>query len=153
MKAALLLSSFILFSCAHQPKKSLQSYILQDGSAQHQKIRVKDKTEARRIIHNKYNYLKILFEQSVDPYYGQPKWSASCLAENNIGSVVENDVVIFNLSSLVLKDGKEGFCSSEKNSERKNILYVFCTGDDSVNEYRWNSKIVINPENVDFCKK
>ncbi len=67
--------------------------------------------EARNHIKNRFNYLHLLFEQSLDPYYGTPKWDAPCLAQNSIGPLLEKDGSIWFVSHMLTNEnGDVGFC-------------------------------------------
>lgn len=143
----------ILASCAHYPKATLLSVITKDPEASIQTFPVKTRSDAKRIIQNRHNYLRILFEQSVDPYYGKPKWSEECLKANRIGSIKEDKHSVILWSELVIKDNKEGYCPGEKDSKTANVLLVFCEGDDKVQEFKFSSNLNFNPHGTLICPK
>lgn len=97
---------------------------------------VQDRQEAVKFIQSRYNFLKLLFEQSRDPYYGKFKWSQKCLEENVIGPVIDTGSSVTMNSSLYLDSKLEsGFCP-ESAVLRYNVILTWCENSLVVNEYK-----------------
>lgn len=146
-----LLILILLSSCASKPKTSLLGLLAKDPQASMQSHPAKSRMDAKRIIQNRQNYLRILFEQSVDPYYGKPKWSDECLSANRIGSIEEAKESIVLWSQLILKDQKEGFCPGDKEAKASHVLMVYCEGSGTVQEYKFSAEIQFNLKEIQFC--
>lgn len=93
-------------------------------------IPVQSPEEARMVIENDVRFLKRLFTQSRDPYYGRPKWSESCLADNRIGELVIEEGGFLQAASEIFIDynANPGVCKGFKVIKR----LVYCPGDKSV---------------------
>lgn len=62
-------------------------------------------------LQNRFNYLRMLFEQSTDPYFGNKRWAESCLKENHWSEVKKTDKGMFLVAHLFLNSNKEaGYC-------------------------------------------
>lgn len=153
MKLAFVVGALILQSCSHTPKKSLLKLISKDPEASFKTYPANSPIEARRIIQNKFNFLRMLFEQSYDPYYGKPKWAENCLKANTIGSIIESEESIYLHSKLILKDNKEGFCPEDKDTVESNVLMVFCKNSSAVQEYRFSQRVKFDPGSISLCTK
>ncbi|MES2527251.1 MAG: hypothetical protein V4598_09190 [Bdellovibrionota bacterium] len=116
-----ILSLLFLFSCAHKV------------STLPTEAKVTTRTfpsakEARNNVRNKWNYIHFLFEQSHDPYYGTPKWPATCLAKNVQGKLTENQGNIFFISHFLLNEKDEvGHCQGKATE----VIFLHCQ--DSLN--------------------
>ncbi len=116
-----ILSLLILFSCAHKVVK-----LPADA-----KITAKpfsSAKEAKNNVKNKWNYFHFLFEQSHDPYYGTPKWTADCLAKNVQGKLIEHQGNTFFISQFLLNEKEEvGHCQGKATE----VIFLHCQ--DSLN--------------------
>ena len=96
------------------------------------KIAVESRDQAKKVLGNHQRYLKLLFEQSRDPYYGKFKWSEDCLKKNVIGTIVETKTSLLVQSELLLDSTrKPGVCVGKRYS----YGMIFCDGADHVNEF------------------
>ncbi|MFL5783514.1 MAG: hypothetical protein ACJ76H_02820 [Bacteriovoracaceae bacterium] len=94
--------------------------------------------EAKNFIVNKANYLKLLFEQSHDPYYGTPRWTPECLDKNRVGKVEEKYGNTFLRNQLFLNNEYEpGFCQGSYSDviwiqckDEKRVTEIICRADD-----------------------
>ncbi len=77
-------------------------------------------------IQNQNNFIKMLFEQSKDPYYGVPKWTEQCLKENKIGKINKSANAIWAVSELYLKNGAPGHCSNSSASKKFTVIFLYC---------------------------
>lgn len=115
------------------PKKNVKNE-LSKHSVQTQIFPVSNKKEARFTLQNRLNFIKAIFEQSVDPYYGTKRWREECFQENVVGDIIEIRNGFYAKSKLTLDSNfNPGFCIAQNsNSEQLNsftqILY-FCEGD------------------------
>lgn len=116
---------FLLFSCATARKTSFP---------ENAEIKVREFSspkEAQNFIRNKSNYLKLLFEQSFDPYYGTPKWPLDCLAKNKISGVEEAQGNVFFSSELIQNpSGEAGFCEGNL----RDVIFLQCKDEPRVYE-------------------
>ncbi len=82
-------------------------------------IPVSSPEQGKMVIENQVRFLKLLFTQSRDPYYGRPKWSEKCLAENRVGELTDKQGVLESVSELYLdRDSNPGVCSGTKYTRR-----------------------------------
>ncbi len=89
--------------------------------------------EARNFVKNRFNYLKLLFEQSHDPYYNTPKWEADCLTHNQIGKIQEKEGSSWFISDLIVnQNGDVGFCSGTQTE----ITILHCPEEKKIYEIR-----------------
>ena len=114
---------FLLSACASSGSVSFDP--IPNGTKYELKHQdVSSDKEAIGILTNKRNFLLSLFEQSVDPYYGTPRWQESCLKENVIGEIQKTDKGIFFASRLTLNAEKNpGFCFSSMRMHEKFAQY------------------------------
>ena len=98
-------------------------------------IPVASDDEAVKVIDNKVRWLGFLFEQSRDPYYGTEKWSAECLAANQIGARRKIKGGALSLSRVVLDANRRpGLCPGASKSGAGVLLYLHCASDPMVRE-------------------
>jgi hypothetical protein len=94
IKSLYFLGLLILSSCTTRiPLGAMRDALIR-------KYPVNDRTEALALIQSRYNYLKLLFEQSREPYYGENKWTEECLKENVVGPIEDNNSSISMNSGL-----------------------------------------------------
>lgn len=97
----------------------------------YKKIPVESKEQASLVINNHLSFLREIFTQSHDPYYGNAKWTEECLFQNKIGQIQEEASSLRAESFLFVDHNNEvGQCSGE----HKYLLYVYCDGDSYVRE-------------------
>jgi hypothetical protein len=120
--------AFLMFSgCAGKGKGRSVQDILKLEQGQVRKIPVASRDEARKIMGNHLNFLKLLFEQSHDPYYGKPRWSVECLQINQVGEIIESSTSLQSLSTLLLgPNGHAGHCSENDAVKKSHLIYVWC---------------------------
>lgn len=111
------------------------------------------KEEANRILQNRYNYLRLMFEQSRDPYYGHPKWSDLCLAQNKIGNVVNTDKGLSSVSELFV-DGKgnPGFCPENILAIKSYEVAFYCENEKVLYQVTINMQDAPDLNRVSLCK-
>jgi hypothetical protein len=135
----LLLPLLILVSCSTTSKTSWKT-LKNEAKYQEKLIPVTSKDEARKVINNKVNFIKMLFEQSKDPYFGTPRWTEQCMSINKIGSVTEFPNGIQAISVLILDHtGEPGFCNDKPNQAQSSLIYLFCDGMKNVLEIKYPS--------------
>ena len=122
---------FLLSACAVTKTNKLTAFPL---DAQVRTIDVSSAEQAKKVIDNHVRFLKLLFEQSRDPYYGTLKWSEECLKQNVIGERVDFNGSMASSSVLFLdENGKPGHCSGS----RLMVVYVYCAGSKIMSEIRY----------------
>jgi hypothetical protein len=103
---------------------------------------VSDRTKALHYIENQINFLHFTFEQSVDPYYGTPKWTEACLKANKIGALKETKQSIEVKSTLYVNQlGEVGHCPENPKAFEYFVAIYYCQGSDKVIEVRVPLKI------------
>lgn len=128
-----LLLFLLLTSCSTAKKGPLVEKALNSEGAILKKVPLNSEEAAKRYIHNQRNFLKLLFEQSRDPYYGTPKWSEECLKENKIGDIDEDREKILLVSELYFnKEGNPGLCPGSPSAKKGSHIILYCKGDNLV---------------------
>lgn len=108
---------FLLFSCATAKLPTTAKVTEKNFSTAE---------EARHFVKNRLTYLRLLFEQSFDPYYNTPKWDPACLVANQIGKLQEKNGSLWFVSRLFLNEnGDVGFCSGKMTE----ITLLHCPGE------------------------
>jgi len=97
------------------------------------KIPAKDAAQARLVIANRHQYLKDFFTQSIDPYFGTPRWTEECLQRNRIGKVEAHGNQISLTSSLTF-DSRFNFGSCGQSARPGLQIYIYCENAASVIE-------------------
>jgi hypothetical protein len=124
----------------------------QNVGYQEKSIPVSTRDEARKVINNKINFIKMIFEQSTDPYFGTPRWSEYCLKLNSIGTPIETTNGIQVFSTLVLNSvGEPGYCSDAETQTRSHVVYIYCEGSKRVLEITYPFGPVTTPLHGDMC--
>lgn len=97
------------------------------------RIPVDSSEQAKKVIENHVRYLRMLFEQSRDPYYGTPKWSDECLKANVVGERLDVGSSFSSSSTLILDSkGAPGHCKGESHA----VIMLFCSGAKEVQEIK-----------------
>lgn len=113
------------------------------------KIDVANEDEAKKVLQGRHNYLKLLFEQSRDPYYGHPKWTETCLQGNKIGPVTN----MTSLSELYVDNkGNPGFCPENPFALRAFEVDFYCAGEQSVYQITIPQNAPFDLNKVSLCK-
>jgi hypothetical protein len=116
-------------------------------------IPVTSRDEARKVINNKVNFIKMLFEQSKDPYFGTPRWSDYCLDINQIGTVTESPKGIQAISVLILNHaGDPGYCNDRPDQARSRLIYLYCDGMENVMEIKQPHQEEFKLTTDDLCE-
>lgn len=127
---------FLLISCASDQRsvllfKEIPGVVIKE-------IPLDNPTEAKKVINNHINFLKHLFTQSTDPYFGIPKWSKECLVENQIGEISEIDRSLQSTSTLYMDSNlAPGLCSSTVNAMKSHLIYLHCENEKVVYEVKY----------------
>ena len=141
----------LLFACSTS-KSNLKTF-KNEANYQEKLIPVSSKEEARKVINNKVNFLKMLFEQSKDPYFGTPRWSDHCLSINKVGSVTESQKGIQAISVLILDHtGEPGFCNDKRNEAQSRLIYLYCDGMNNVLEIKYTYQKEFQSASDDLCE-
>jgi hypothetical protein len=112
---------FLMVACSTKSTHVTLAYLV---NAKIKLIDVSSPEQGNSVIDNHLRFLKLLFEQSRDPYYGKYKWTKECLAENVIGRREEFDGHMVATSVLFLdENGKPGHCSGTKYT----VSLVYCS--------------------------
>jgi hypothetical protein len=129
----------VLFvSCASNSLKSELGSLSKRPDYHQKLIPVSSRDEAFKVIGNKTNFIKMIFEQTVDPYFGTPRWSEYCLGINQIGNVIESNNGIQSTSLLYLnKEGEPGFCNDRPELLHSYVIFLYCEGMKDVLEMRF----------------
>jgi hypothetical protein len=147
-----LLILLVLTSCASSKKDQLKSYKTLPGYTE-KMIPVASKDEARKVISNRTNFLKMIFEQTKDPYFGTLRWSEYCLSLNKIGLVTESPKGIQSISQLILnQNGEPGFCRDHVDHVPSRLILVYCEGMSAVIEIKLDNVIENNISSADLCE-
>jgi len=102
-------------------------------SAAVRRIPVDSKDQAKKVIENHVRYLRLLFEQSRDPYYGTPKWSDECLKANEIGESAAAGAALLSVSNLILDSKSQpGHCKGVSHT----VVMLYCDGQKEVQEIK-----------------
>lgn len=113
------------------------------------KIPAQNEDEAKKVMLGRYNYLKLMFEQSRDPYYGHPKWTDTCLQSNKIGTVSDMTSV-----SELYVDGKgnPGFCPENPLALKAYEVFFYCEKEFSVFHVTIPQNESFDVKKVSLCK-
>jgi hypothetical protein len=111
-------------------------------------IPVDSSEQAKKIIENHVRYLRMLFEQSRDPYYGTPKWSEECLKANVVGERMNAGSSFSSASTLILDSkGTPGHCKGESHR----VIMLFCSGAKEVQEIKIPHPLPAGFTEKSFC--
>jgi hypothetical protein len=148
----LLLPLLILVSCSSSSKTNWKT-LKNEANYREKLIPVSSREEARKVINNKVNFIKMIFEQSKDPYFGTPRWSDQCMSINKIGTVTDSPNGIQAISFLILDhSGEPGFCNDRSNQARHSLIYLYCDGMKNVLEIKYPSLKEFEPASDDLCE-
>jgi hypothetical protein len=146
-----LLPLLLLVSCSSS--KTNWNNLKNEANYRAKLIPVNSRDEARKVINNKVNFIKMLFEQSKDPYFGTPRWSNYCLEINKIGTVTESTKGIQAISVLVLNQtGDPGYCNDRPDQARSRLIYLYCDGMDNVMEIKQSYSKEVKLTTDDLCE-
>lgn len=115
---------------------------------------VSSKLEARKILETRQRYLSLLFENNEMPVYVEKKWTQSCVEENKIGKIEENQGSVILISELYLDSAlKEGFCSDKFYVRKYYVAYVYCEDQGKVLDIRfpYTEKLKLDKRNLCYC--
>ncbi len=100
------------------------------------------------MIRRRQRYLEILYEQSIEPYYGTPKWPEACLRETQIGKIVNGLAV-----SMLYLDakGNPGGCPGTEGSRKIFMVMVYCPEKKSVRELQFDYNLDLVFELAALC--
>ncbi len=117
----------LIVSCAHRPTGT--ETLAHTPPVKVKFVKVDNLERARVVMNNKLAYIRSIFEQSHDPYYGAEQWTEKCIKENVIGEIRETSQGLFANSKLYLNDQLEnGFCSNDPNAKPYHRVYYYCLG-------------------------
>lgn len=142
-----------LVSCASTPKTSLLDLAKNTQYSVVKKTEVLSAEEANKVLQSRFNYLTLLFEQSRDPYYGQPKWTETCLQGNKIGAISKEDSNLISVSELYV-DGKgnPGFCPENPFALKAYEVYFYCEKEHQVYQITLPIEQSIDLKKVSLCR-
>ena len=148
---------FVLLSCGHVNRLTLKELSnITPYSISTEKV--ENLLKLIKQLETEYKYLKALFEQSYDPYYGTPKWSNECLSENIIEPIQRTQKGIFLITTLYYNwENKPGFCSSAsfngKNQNYIQTIKFYCYDEAVLNILKIDATIKLNknPTWTDLC--
>jgi len=109
----------LAFGCASQKTDTKKYFISTKDFASPE--------EASAYLTNQRRFFLLTFEQSHDPYYGTPRWSAQCLKENAIGEIRHSHGHEIFASHLYYR-GSVGHCSSDPMASLIWLVLVKCAG-------------------------
>jgi len=113
------------------------------------KIPAQNEDEAKKVMIGRHNYLRLMFEQSRDPYYGHPKWTDTCLQSNKIGTVSDMSLV----SELYVDgNGNPGFCPENPMALKAYEIFFYCKKESSVYQVTIPQKESLDLKKVSLCK-
>ena len=93
--------------------------------------------EAGHQIQNHINFLNLLYEQSVDPYYNTPKWTPECLAATKIGKMEQFAPNLQSVSELYLDEaGAVGQCPQNRYAIKSKLIYLYCENEKQLYEIK-----------------
>ena len=131
---------FILVSCSAVPTLPRNRTI--------RKIPVDSRDQAVKVVDNHVRFLKMLFQQSRDPYYGKLKWPEECLKANQVGERIEVGEVLVSNSLLLLDSrGVPGNCDGSKHT----VIMLYCPGAKDVQDIRFPSPVLPRFRSEDYC--
>ncbi len=131
MRASRLFFFTVLFvGCAISAKKSALPRVVSEKT-----FEAASETSGTELLRRKQRYLEILYEQSIEPYYGTPKWAESCLKETQIGKVSRGMAI----STLYL-DAKAnpGGCPGVDGNKKVILVFAHCLEKKVVRELRFD---------------
>lgn len=149
IKSVALITLLTLSACSSLKKTSIFEIADKTKYSVVKKTAVQNEDEAKKILQGRFNYLKLMFEQSRDPYYGHPKWTDTCLQANKIGPVLN----MTSLSELYV-DGKgnPGFCPENPFALKAYELSFYCPGEHSVYQITIPQNEPLDQKSVSLCK-
>jgi hypothetical protein len=99
------------------------------------KTQVENDLEGSRMVHNKQQFIKKLYQQSTDPYYGTKRFDESCLRENEIFNISsQQDSVLFSADLTASDDYEIANCRTPNEIYKVKLIYGFCKSSSFVNE-------------------
>lgn len=153
MNSFILLIIPLLITGCSSKKAKLSELASIDEKFVVKEIPVEDEKEALARINNRLNYLKLLFEQSLDPYHETPKWEAHCYEDNRPGKAERNGEIIYSVSRLYFDSRKyEGFCSDKFYASPGYSIDVYCPDKKILRQYKFLSAKKISVETLDLCR-
>jgi len=144
---------FVLIGCGMIPPRTLLSKVRE---AKHHKINdkpISSEAEAKTYMQNQLNYLKLLYQQSRDPYYGEPKWTEYCLKNTKIGEIKINKHYFISVSDLYMNaDGEFGYCPGNRVAERGYFILLYCMNKKNViSDIRLQYDPNLDLKKLDLC--
>ena len=111
-------------------------------------IDVSSAEQAKKVIDNHVRFLKLLFEQSRDPYYGKLKWSEECLKANQVGERIEvGDSMVSNSTLLLDSRGGPGNCGGTSHA----VIMLYCPGAKEVHEIKFAGPVSSGLGPEEYC--
>lgn len=142
----------ILVSCASTPKTSVFDLAKNSQYSVIKKTEAISVEEANKVLQSRFNYLTLLFEQSRDPYYGQPKWTETCLKGNKIGAISkEGSDLIFVSELYVDGKGNPGFCPENPFALKAYEVYFYCEKEHQVYQITLPTEQTFDLKKVSLC--
>jgi hypothetical protein len=142
----------VLIACQLPPKRDKLKELRQLQGVSIKAIPVESAEEAKNIMNNKISFLKLLFQQSTDPYFGIPKWTSQCLEANKIGEIISTSKGISSRSRLVLLDGNTGFCPGQPGSSYHEVIQFHCLSTKEVTEISYSISWSFPDKEIDPCE-
>ncbi len=144
---------FMTFGCSLIRQQSFLDQVRSRQYFTQNEITVSSREEARKIIHTRHNYLKLLFEQTYDPHHGVPKWSPECLKANKIGNIIETEDEIKVVSEFYLDPKNiEGHCPGRRYTWKASVIYLYCPDKNKVYDLRFKFDPELNLSEKNLCK-
>ncbi len=149
IKSVALITLLTLSACSSLKKTSIFEIAEKTKYSVVKKTAVQNEDEARKVLQGRYNFLKLMFEQSRDPYYGHPKWTDFCLQANKIGPVLN----MTSLSELYV-DGKgnPGFCPENPFALKAYEFSFYCPSEHLVYQITIPQNEPLDQNRVSLCK-
>jgi hypothetical protein len=95
-----------------QDLKTLEKPLPGIEAIRYQLSKVESSNSSKAMVTNRHRYLKDLFQQSKDPYFGTDRWSADCMSRNKIYDLETNaDGFKYRAQLTASQDLRTGFCT------------------------------------------
>lgn len=153
IKFFLHINLLVLVSCGSVPRKSLESQVRSSKNFLMKEKPISSEADAKNYIQNQLNFLNLLYQQSRDPYYGQPKWSEFCLRSTKIGKVEVTEKYIWSVSELYMNAaGEFGHCPESPKVGRWYFILLYCKNKNKVvHDMRMQIDHKLDFEKLELC--
>jgi hypothetical protein len=154
MPSKFLIFALIIFEgCSTAQRKS--TFVQEIANLKLRSIKsfhVSSTEDAKKYFEKTEKFLKLIFEQSKNPFTAYPRWTDQCLAENIIGTIKEEEKHITMESSLLMNYfGSIGNCSNSSYAKKGVYLILYCKGSQEILEFKYPAVHALNLKEYVLC--